>query len=320
MKIKSLLVFALCSLLFLSACSVNAPDTSEITLASDVYASADEGSQEPSLPDNEPSDSDKLIYNPACRSAVLYCADDKEYIYSDSAAKTTAPASLTKLLTASVMLKYMSPEDIVTVGSEQHLVELDSSKCFISEGNRLTVRDLLTGMLLCSGNDAAYTAAVSTARTVSGDPSMSDDEAVKSFVDLMNQTAAQIGMSDSHFVNPDGWDNEDQYTTAADLVRLAVYAYEIPEINNIVGTFEKSVVFDSGESITWKNTNLLLDPESEFYSKDAVGMKTGTTDKAGCCLIAAFSKNSKTYYSVVTGCGADSERYILTLTMLSRAE
>ena len=298
---------------------------SEISDESDYQASENSSSAESEPTSEEPSSPESsgessIIQSPLCRSAVLYSVDEKKIIYDDGADIVTAPASITKLLTASVMLNNMNENDIVTVGSEQNLVHEDSSVCYISVGNRLKVKDLLTGMLLSSGNDAAYTAAVCTARAAHPGEELSDTQAVSVFCGMMNELAAEIGMSSSHFSTPDGWDEDDQYVTAADLAKLCEYALSIPTLRLIVGTFQKSVVFESGESMTWTNTNKLIDPNSNYYCEYATGMKTGTTDNAGCCLAASFVKNGKTYVSVVTGCNASDDRYEMTLKVFDKAK
>ena len=265
----------------------------------------------------EKSDSE-LIDSPNCKAAAFACADDAELLYCDNINERIAPASLTKLLTASVALHYLSPDTVVTVGSEQNLVKAGSSLCLIRPGHKLKLYDLLTGMLMASGNDAAYTVAVSTARAVKNDTTMTDLQAVNYFADLMNEYAVSIGMKDSHFTTPEGWDDVNQYTTVSDLLTLATHAFSIPEIKEITGTYQKKVYFVSGENITWTNTNALLNPNSSYYSSDAVGIKTGTTESAGNCLISAFERNGKTYISVVVGCPTGDDRYILTLKMLSQ--
>ncbi|MDE6519593.1 MAG: hypothetical protein K2K91_03910 [Ruminococcus sp.] len=257
------------------------------------------------------------ITSPSCKSSALYCVDDSTLIYKDRIDDFIAPASLTKLLTASVALYYLNPDIVVTVGSEQSLVKPYSSLCLIQQGHRLKLYDLLTGMLMASGNDAAYTVAVSTARAVYPDISMTDSEAVQYFSGLMNDFAKNIGMQNSNFVNPEGWDDNNQYTTVSDLLILAEYAISVPEIREITGTYQKYVVFDSGENITWTNSNNMLNPNSPYYCQNAVGLKTGTTDNAGNCLIGTFIKNNKLYISVVTGCNTTADRYNLTLKMLS---
>lgn len=257
------------------------------------------------------------ISSPSCKAAAFACVEDREYLYYDRINERVAPASLTKLLTASVALHYLEPDTVITVGPEQNLVKSGSSLCLISRGQRLKLYDLLTGMLIASGNDAAYTVAAATARAVSGVTSMNDMQAVAYFAELMNKYAATIGMTDSHFVNPEGWDNDGQYTTVSDLIILADHAFNVPEIRSITGTYQKKVYFVSGENITWTNTNALLASGGAYYCSDAVGMKTGTTANAGNCLIAVFKRNGKTYISVVVGCPQGSDRYEHTLKMLS---
>lgn len=257
------------------------------------------------------------ITSPSCKSSMLYCVDDSRLIYKDRIDDHIAPASITKLLTASVALYYLSPDTVITVGSEQSLVKPYSSLCLIQQGHRLKLYDLLTGMLMASGNDAAYTVAVSTARAVYPDIYMTDSEAVQYFSGLMNDFAKMIGMQNSHFVNPEGWDDYNQYTTVSDLLILAKYAISVPEIREITGTYQKYVVFDSGENVTWTNSNNMLNPNSPYYCPNAVGLKTGTTDNAGNCLIGVFSKNEKMYISVVVGCNTNADRYNLTLKLLN---
>ena len=272
---------------------------------------------------SEPSESStvvEIIEAPSCSTAVLYCVEDGSFLYDDNSEKRIAPASITKLLTAAVLLRQMNPDDIVTVGTELSLVNEGSSVCWLSEGNILTVRDLITGMLLNSGNDAAYTAAVSAARKAYPEKELSDEEAVSVFCGMMNELAGEIGMSDSHFSDPDGWDDAEHYVTSADLVRLSAYVLQDPVIREITGLHQKYVEFVSGESVTWTNTNSLLDPDSSFYCDEAIGLKTGTTDNAGCCLAAAFIKNGKTYITVVSGCGESDDRYELTLKLLALAD
>ena len=254
------------------------------------------------------------ISEPSCRAAAMYCHDDDTLLYADNIHVRTAPASLTKLLTASVALKYLSPDTVCTVGTEQSMIGEGSSICYVRPGQELLLSDLITGMLMASGNDAAYAVAVNTARALD-DPNMSDEDAVSFFCGLMNDFASEIGMTESHFTTPDGWDSEDQYTTAADLIILAGYAMTVPEINSITAVYEKNVVYYSGESNTWHNSNKLLDPDGVYYRPDVTGLKTGTTENAGSCLIASFEQGGRTYITVVVGCSSDDDRYVLTLKL-----
>ncbi len=251
------------------------------------------------------------------KNGILYDATDGIVLWEANANDTLAPASLTKLLTAYTALKYVSPETVFTVGSEQSLLNPHSSLCLIQKGHRLKLYDLLCGMLIASGNDAAYTIAVNTARTVYG-KELTDDEALRLFYDLMNISANEIGMHDSHFCSPDGFDSSKQYTTVNDLLKLSLAAYKNSVIKDIVGQDEKYAVFESGENITWKNTNLLLDKDSEYYCPYATGLKTGTTENAGKCLIACAQMNGKDYIVIVMGCDSDTERYGFAKQMLEK--
>lgn len=239
----------------------------------------------------------------------LYNARTMKCLYSQEAAKRIYPASLTKILTACVALEYVSPDTIFTVGSEQDLVNEGSSLCLIERGHRLKLRDLLVGMLMSSGNDAAYTIAVNVARAVSDNGDMNDSEAVKYFSVLMNRYARSIGAVNSNFVNPDGWDDKKQYSTVHDLALISSHAIKTQEIRDIVSSSSKRVVFASGETIVWTNTNALLQSESKYYLPQAIGLKTGTTSEAGKCLIAAVSIDGAEYIAVVIGCKTDSARY-----------
>lgn len=252
------------------------------------------------------------------KTALTYCIDTDSFSQQKNIDKRIYPASMTKFLTAYTALKYVKPEVKFTVGSELDMVQPESSLCLIQKGNILTLYDLLTGLLLMSGNDAAYTVAVGTARQLRPNDSLTDEQAVAYFCELMNQTAAEIGMTDSHFETPDGWDNDKQYTTTNDLLTLTKCAIKNQSIKKIISIKETSVTFAAGGSVTWKNHIKLIDPESEYYCEDFIGGKTGTTDIAGYCLISLFQKNSKTYVIIVTGCESDEARCAATLDLYNR--
>ena len=284
---------------------------------------------EVSDPDSEESktDSDNLSVKsvefdtddlPYCKAAVVYCVGTRKILYSDNIYEETAPASLTKLLTAAVALKYADADDVFTAGSELAYVNANSSLAGLEAGDSLTLRDLITGMFLASGNDAAYTVAVSVARKVFPDADLNDVEAVNCFCGLMKQFAEQIGIRNSSFLSPDGWDTEDQYTTVADLLTIADYVLTVDELREIVGIPEKTVYSREGKVFTWQNSNQLLDPNGVYYCENAIGVKTGTTQNAGSCLISAFEIGAEDYIVVVVGCNTDDDRYIYTLDMIDQ--
>lgn len=248
---------------------------------------------------------------------IVYDVSEDKVLWMKNADEKVFPASLTKLLTAYTALHYVSKDTIFTVGSEQELVNPHSSLCLIREGHRLTLYDLICGMLMASGNDAAYTIAVNTARFVY-DRTMTDTDAVQAFCNLMNHTAKEIGMLHSNFCNPDGWDNENHYTTVNDLLQLSLCVYENDDIRTIAEYSEKYVVFVSGQNITWKNTNELLHESSKYYYPYATGLKTGTTNNAGKCLITTAEKNGKNYIVIGMGCKTDAQRYNFAISMLNK--
>ncbi len=241
--------------------------------------------------------------------AGLFDLSNPKVLYAKNINKKISPASLTKLLTACVALQYSDAQSVFTVGSELDLVKKGSSLCLISKGQKLKLYDLICGMLLASGNDASYTIAVNTARIASGNKNMSDKQSVKYFIDLMNAYAEAVGAKNSHFATPDGWDSDKQYSTVYDLYRIASNALAMKEIKEIVGLSEKYALFETGEHITWKNTNRLLIKKDEYYYKGATGVKTGTTGKAGMCLIASAKKNGRELMAIVLGCETDKIRY-----------
>lgn len=244
------------------------------------------------------------------KNALLYCVETNEILYDYNSNEKVAPASIQKLLTAIVAFENATSSTIFEVGSELELLNAQSSLCLISKGQKLSLYDLVTGLLLASGNDAAYTIAVNVARRATPNEAITDLEAVDIFCKMMNDCANKIGMKNSNFTNPDGWDDENNYSTCYDLMLLTKYALSVQEIEEIVSLSQKYVVFASGQNITWKNTNKLLDVNGEYYISSAIGVKTGSTEAAMNCLSAAFKINHKTYIAIIMGCESDDERYI----------
>ena len=259
----------------------------------------------------QPDDETQAVLK-KCSAAVCFSLDDRSILFSKELHKPVQVASITKLVTACTALQYISPEEVLTVGSELSLVQKNSSLCLIARGYKLTMTDLLSGLLIKSGNDAAYTVAVNAARAAAPGKELSDQQAVTAFCKRMNAFAESIGMTESHFVNPEGWDDDAQHTTVADMAILANYAMRVPTIRAIIKAQKKSVKIASGQTLTWENTNQLLKPDSKFYSAAACGMKTGTTTAAGNCLASVFSENGQSWFILVVGCKTDEDRYVIT--------
>lgn len=249
--------------------------------------------------------------------AGLYKADSIECLYSLNADTKIAPASLTKMVTACVAIENMPLNTVITVGSELSLVPKYSSLCYIYKNQRVKLSDLLTGMLLCSGNDAAYTIAANVGRYASGRSELGDKEAVEYFCSLMNDYVKKIGAVNSNFTTPDGSDSEGQYSTVNDLAIITAHAMKNKTIATITSTHYKKVVFVSGQLAKWTNTNELIHPESPYYTECVSGFKTGGTELAGKCLSATFTVNGVDYIAIVMGCEDNNARYENILKLIN---
>lgn len=222
-------------------------------------------------------------------------------LYEKSSFERIAPASTTKMLTALTVLDHCSADETFTVGDELDLVALDASRAWLDYGDVLTVRQLLTALLLPSGNDAAYTLAVNTGRKISGDDGLATRQYIELFVAEMNKKAAEIGAASSYFITPDGYDAEGQYTTAYDLALIAGACLDDGRLSEIMGSFVVYDTWPNGREATYYNTNELLNPESAYYCPGVVGLKTGNSSQAGGCLVSAAVIDGKTYICVIMG-------------------
>ncbi len=247
----------------------------------------------------------------------LYDADTLSALYEANTDERIYPASLVKITTAYTALYYVRSDEELIVGSELSLVKTGSSVCRIQRGNRLSLRDLVAGMMISSGNDAAYTVAVNVARIVTQDDTMSDSAAVSFFCGLMNDLAQKLGAVNTHYVNPDGWDDPHQYTTVRDLALLIQHAMQLPEIADAVASVSKTVSVGSG-TLTFSSTNRFLYQDSEYYDERVNGFKTGSTSKAGKCLAVTATVNDKRYIAIVTNCETDTDRYQTMQKLLTR--
>lgn len=220
-----------------------------------------------------------FVYDTGTRE-MLYCnTDSTDSLY---------PASITKLFTAYVALEILEPDTVVTAGKELGLLQPGSSTAWIAYGSRLTVRMLVEAMLLPSGNDGAYVLSAAAGRVLLGKENATAKEEVAAFMEEVNRRGKELGLVNTCFVTPDGYHADDHHSCPGDLATIG----ELVLTNEMIGEYAKmqqdSVVFKSGETITWYNTNRLLNPESAWYCQQAVGLKTGYTQEAGYCLLAAF--------------------------------
>ena len=223
--------------------------------------------------------------------------------------ETMYPASITKLYAAWVALMQLSPDTVVTAGEELRLVQPGSSRAYISRGCKLTVEMLVEAMLIPSGNDAAYVLSAAAGRAIAGEEKLEAAEAVAVFIEEMNRVAEELGFQNSHFMNPDGYHDENHFMCPVDAGRVGMLALENPVIAKYAKMSSDAAVFESGEHIAWYNTNHLINRESPYYSPAALGLKTGYTDAAGQCLLAAFREGERTYIVGIFGAQNQYHRY-----------
>ena len=253
------------------------------------------------------------VYAPTLKyMSAVYDVTGKKYIYQNRINDRCYPASITKLVTALVALKYMDVNDVITVGSELNMVEAYSSRCDIRKGEKYKLGDLLYGLLLPSGGDAAYTIAVNCARKASGNPNMGYVAAKNYFVKMMNKYIKSIGGTGSHFVNPHGYPVSGHYSTVHDLILVAKKVLKNDTLKKITSTPYKYVKALTGQKHEWATTNSLIASYAYYYSPYAIGMKTGTVHDEYTGIIGAFKKGKRTYLTVVIGCESYNARYDAT--------
>ncbi len=209
----------------------------------------------------------------SAQSAVLIEMSTGDTIYEKNAHSRLPMASTTKIMTAVTALEHGDITKIVSVNPSACGVE--GSSIYLTAGEELTLEELLYAVMLESANDAA----AAVAYEISG--------SIDDFAALMNETAAKIGLTDTHFTNPHGLDDEEHYTTAADLAKLTAYAMGNPMFRKIVSTQKKSIPLngDEGTRVLVNHNKLLR------LSDDVVGVKTGFTKRSGRCLVSAAERD-----------------------------
>lgn len=229
--------------------------------------------------------------------------------YSKNPNKKCYPASLTKLMTAIVAVENAPADATFTIGNEIYMIDPQSSRAYLTVGSRFSLDQLLAAMLLPSGNDAAYATAVGVGRLIAGDQSMSNQAALDTFCKKMNETASRLGCQGTQFKNPDGIHESGHYTTASDMLKIAVFALKQEPIARTVGQRQVKTTLLTGQPVTWTSTNRLLQVDTIYTYDGAIGLKTGTTDQAGYCLAAAATRDGETSIAIVMGASVESGRW-----------
>lgn len=251
--------------------------------------------------------------------AVVYDVTTNTVLYAKNAEEKCYPASTTKLLTAALLLDYADEDFVFTAGDELDFVNPGSSLAYLNKGSQLSTEMMVDALMLPSGNDAAYVTAANIGRVIADNPNMSDEGAVKEFVTMMNRKAKRIGAENTHFANPDGFHDDNHYTTAMDMLKIALYAKDCDMIAESVQKVDLTQTFLSGEVIYWKNSNVMINPYSQFYYCYSKGMKTGMTDEAGYCVVELAERYDHQIIAVVLGGENSASRWNDTMALLDKA-
>ena len=226
-------------------------------------------------------------------SAGVFDINDRKVLYAKDIFTSRSPASITKVMTALVTLKYGNLDDLVTVTETAADIEYGSSVCDIKEGDTLSLRQLLYGMMISSGNDAAMMIAEHVGGSVDG------------FVAMMNEEASNLGAVNTHFMNPHGLTNEDHYTSVYDIYLIFQEALKYDVFQDIISRknyyAEYTKADGSSAAMTWESTNHYFTNEAHAPEDVIIcGGKTGTTDDAGACLaLLAKDLYGNPYLSII---------------------
>ncbi len=234
-------------------------------------------------------------------AALLVSPDSGMVLYSKNADQKRYPASTTKIMTALLTLENVSnlDETVTSEAVDFENVTADSSNAGILLGEQVTVRDLLYALMLPSANEAAYM----LARHVGG--------SWEQFVDMMNDRAAELGCTGTHFCNPCGLHEEDHYTTAYDLYLIAKEAMKDVTFRDIVSTVQHRMAKTNlhEERIIYTTNQLIFSSFQPWSYANCLGIKTGHTSQAGNCFVGYAEYGDAKLFSVVLGCSDSSKEY-----------
>jgi len=227
--------------------------------------------------------------------AVLYEPITGRVLYEKNKDEQSGMASTTKIVTAITAIEHGNLSDVVTVSKKA--ADVEGSSVWLGEGEKQTLENLLYGLMLSSGNDAA----IAIAEHISG--------TTENFALLMNETAKKSGAKNSSFKNPNGLDEEGHFTTAYDLAKITAYAMENKKFREIVSTKTKTIPWEGHQwDRTLKNHNKLL---NLYVGAD--GVKTGFTKKCGRCLVSSAVRNGVRLIAVTLNAPNDWNDHIKML-------
>lgn len=229
-------------------------------------------------------------------TAILYSLDTGDILYSKNADEKVYPASLTKMLSAIVLIENTPDLDkeILTYTNEANNEILGTGSVVVGLkiGEQITARQALSLLLISSGGDVAYAIAHHYGGNTDG------------FVALMNEKAKEIGLASSHFGNPVGLHDDETYTTGSDILTLTKYALKHEVFKEVTSTVRYTLAPTNmcSKERHYSTTNFLTNPTTNYYYQYAKGVKTGFTTEAGRCVVSTASYNGYNYLCVIMGC------------------
>lgn len=226
-------------------------------------------------------------------SILLVNMDSGQVVYEKDPDSKRYPASTTKIMTYIIVVESIDDLDNTLVPIKEDILDVldgtGSSVAYVEShiGEKMSVIDLLYAMMVPSGNDASVVLA-----------DYVGNGSISAFVDKMNQKAEELGCENTHFENPEGLHNDNHYTTARDLYKIATYALTLPRFAEISNTTEYTC---KGDDVPLITTNYLIDEYrgGEYYYMYAKGIKTGSTDEAGRCLVSTATADGYSYMVVI---------------------
>ena len=225
----------------------------------------------------------------SAKSLCLYDFETKEMLYGYNEKTPMEPASITKIVTAITALQLGDTDEIVTVDAKSAGTE--GSSLYLKAGEKITLYELLYGLMLHSGNDAAN--------------AISHHFGYENFIEEMNETARLAGAFESYFENPSGLPEKNHYVTALDMAKITAYALENPVFREIVSS-KNAEISNNGNGVRYlKNHNKLL-----WMYENAIGVKTGFTKSAGRTLVSAAEKDGRILICVTLNASDDWNDHI----------
>ena len=301
MSFRKIFASLFCVVLIAVSCVTWVPAMAVSDAVSPGDASDSSSASEPAGESNSVDESDSSdvsgVPDVEAKSAIILCGDTGEIIWEKKADETMEPASMTKLMTALLAVENLKPDQEVEVTGEA--AAMPETKIYLQTGEKITVEELLYGLLLESGNDAAIALAIATAGSV------------EDFAAMMNERAKEIGCTNTNFVNPSGLADENHYSTARDMVMIAKEALSNETVRKIAGTAEHTIpATNAYEERNLENTNYFLKGvDKEVNGKkikvdkyDGVfGGKTGYVGEDKAALVTGLSADGLEIYSLVMG-------------------